>query len=128
MSNPVEAMDAMGVYAGLLDDLSKEFDEATDELDAAEEEWDKLYDAVAEDLKDEMAAADRKGDPAEHTITSITRRQHRAEYQRLRRAKHRMEKADRQLKTLTAALSGRQSELAALRDEMRALAGAGRPN
>jgi chromosome segregation ATPase len=121
-------MDAMGTYANDLDELSKEFDEATEELDAAEAAWDELYDAVAENLKDEMAAEQRKGDPAEHTITSVTRRQHRAEYQRLRRAKRRMEKADRKLKSKTAALSGRQSELAALRDEMRALSMSGRPN
>lgn len=117
MVTPADVLDAIQNDAEGLDYLTKELGDATHELDGAEEAWDELYDAVAEALKDEMAEAGRKGDPAEHTIVSITRRQHRAEYQRLRRAKRQLDKLEKQLGAKRAAMSGRQSQLNGLKDE-----------
>lgn len=120
MSNPVTVMQAIDAGSAELDRLSKALDQATDLLSEAEEAWDELYDAVAETLKEEMDEAQRKGDPAEHWITATTRKQHRAEYQTWRRAKKLVDKLEKQVKATTAALSGRQSELGALRDELKA--------
>jgi hypothetical protein len=116
-AEPVALLDAVDLDAHHLDQLSKIIDSCTAELEAAEEAWDELYDRVAESLKDDMDRAERKGDPAEHWITSTTRRQHRAEYQRLRRAKRNVEACQNILAAKRAALSGRQSELKALGDE-----------
>jgi chromosome segregation ATPase len=120
VSNPGTIIDAIHGDAADLDRLSKALHEATEALDAAEEAWDVLFDATAESLKDDLVQAGSTRDPAEHTITSVARRQHRAEYQALRRAKRRLEKLERQLQAKRAALNGRQSELAALRAEAHA--------
>lgn len=119
MSNPIAVLESVGAGAAALDDLDKALDVATVELDAAEEAWDELYDAVAESLISEYQEAGRKSDPAEHTITTATRRAHRVAYQRLRRAKRSLDRLEKQLQARRASLSGRQSELAAMRDEAR---------
>jgi hypothetical protein len=120
VSDPVTVMLAIDADALRLDELEKALGEAADLLDQAEEAWDEVYDAVAESLKTEMANEGRKGDPAEHWITATTRRQHRATYVNWRRARRAMDRIEKQVKAKTAAMSGRQSELGALRDEIRA--------
>lgn len=120
MADAITVLNALHDDLERLDNLGKAMYVATDELCAAEEAWDELYDAVAEDLKDEMQKESRKGDPAEHFVTSVCRRQHRAEYQRLRRAKRDLERLERISQVRRQMASGRQSELAALRDEVKA--------
>jgi hypothetical protein len=112
-------MEALADDLEKLDNIGKALYVATDELTDAEEAWDALFDAIAEDLKDAMEEAGRKGDPAEHVVTSVCRRQHRAEYQRLRRAKRDLERLQSLSQVRRQVASGRQSELAALRDESR---------
>lgn len=120
MSDPVTVMQAIDADACRLDQLEKLLGDCATALDAAEERWDEVYDKVAEDLKTEMAGEGRKGDPAEHWITSITRRQNREAYVNWRRAKRALAIAEKQVKAKADAMNGRQSELAALRDELRA--------
>lgn len=111
---------AIDASSSELDRLSKLLDSAIDALSQAEENWDELFDKVADDLKDQMAETGRKGDPAEHWIVTTTRKQHRAEYQTWRRAKKLVDKIEKQINATKGALSGRQSELSALRDEAKA--------
>jgi hypothetical protein len=101
-----------------LDRLGKAIYRAADELSQAEEAWEELWDAVAESLRDDMHEQGRKGDPAEHVILSETRKQHRAAYQRYRRAKRDLERLQLLSQVRRQQCSGRQSELAALRDEV----------
>jgi hypothetical protein len=100
-----------------LDGISKALYDANQRMDQTEAAWLLVYDAVAESLKDEMADEGRKGDPAEHWITSVARRQHRVVYQEWRNAKREVERLDRQLQAKRSAISGRQSELKSLQAE-----------
>jgi hypothetical protein len=113
-------MEALADDLERLDNLGKALYVATDELNEAEEAWDVLLDAVAESLREEYQERGRKSDPAEHTILSACRKQHRAEYQRLRRAKRDLERLQSLSQVRRQMASGRQSELSALRDESRA--------
>lgn len=118
MSDPVSVMLAIDDDAARLDELEKAIGDAADLMERAEEAWLEIYDRTAEDLKDEMAETGRKGDPAEHWVTSVARRQHRVEYTNWRRARRAYEKFDKQIGAKKAAMNGRQSELAVLRDEL----------
>lgn len=120
MPNPVALMDALDADAVRLDELEQLIETATDALDQAEQEWLEVADAVAESLKDEMREEGRKGDPAQHWVETQTRRQHRVEYTNYRRAERAVKRIKEQLRAKQAAMNGRQSELAALRDELRA--------
>lgn len=120
MSSAIEVLDALHDDLEKLDNLGKALYAATDELDAAEEAWHELYDSTAASLKEDMDEAGRKGDPAEHYVTSVCRAQHRAEYQRLRRAKRNLQRLQDLSQVRRQVASGRQSELGALRDEVRA--------
>lgn len=119
-SDPVVVMKAIDREAQWLDWLGKKLDDAVNTLDQAEARWDEIYDKVADDLKDQMDGQGRKGDPAAHWIESQARKENRVAYQNLRRAKRLVEKLEKQIRTASAAMNGRQSELAALRDEARA--------
>lgn len=123
---PLEVMNAIADGSSSLDQLGKDMDEAVQEYNAADEAWLELYDAVSETLREDYRNADRKTDPAEHVITSETRRQHRAAYTNWKRAKRRVDSLKEQIKARSAAMNGRQSQLGALRDEMRADAWAAR--
>ena len=120
MTDPAFLMQQIDNDAAWLDQIQKRIHEATEEFIASEEAWDELYDAVAEQMAEEYREQGRKSDPAEHTILAATRRAHRAEYQRLRRAKRKLEQAQSQLRAKSAAINGRQSELGALREEIKA--------
>jgi hypothetical protein len=74
-------------------------------------------------LRDVYRGDGRKSDPAEHSIASVTRRRHPDIYARYRRAKKKLDGLSLRLQAKRAALSGRQSELAALRDEFQAVQG-----
>lgn len=119
--NPEQLIDRIDRDAADLDRLSKAIHEATERLDVAEHNWELLFDEMGEYLKDQMAEEGRRGDPAEHWITSRARKQHRVVWVEYRQAKRRVEKLERQLRAKRSALNGRQSELSALRDEVRAL-------
>jgi hypothetical protein len=119
VSDPIALIEALDLDAQRLDQLEKLIENATDALDEAEARWDEEYDKVAESLKDDMAREGRKGDPAEHWITATTRREHRTVYETWRRARRAVERIEKQIKAKQAAQSGRQSALAALRDEAR---------
>lgn len=117
--NPAQVMHDLGEDTAYLDDLTKALALAETTLNQAEAEWDEVYDAIAEDLKDEMAGEGRKGDPAEHYITSVARRQHRDIYVTYRRSKRAVEMLERRLQAKKTATSGRQSLLNALQAELR---------
>jgi chromosome segregation ATPase len=117
--DPIVLIGEINQDARDLDRLSKRIHEESRRLDAAEHNWELVYDEVAEQLKEEMAEEGRKGDPAEHWIVTTTRRRYRPVWQEYREADRSVKKLERQLKAKTAALSGRQSELNALRSEMR---------
>jgi chromosome segregation ATPase len=119
MSDPGTILDQIATDTNDLDRLSKAIYKATARLDAAEQAWDEKYDAVMADLESEFAEAGRKSVP-EHTAVSAARRAHRAEYVEYREAARAVERMQRQLQAKRAALNGRQSELGALRDELRA--------
>jgi chromosome segregation ATPase len=125
MSDPGTVLERINADANDLDRISKRIFEATDLLDEAEARWDEVLDSVTATLEEEFSEAGRKSVP-EHTALSAARRQNREAYQNYRRAKRMLERLEKQLRAKTSALSGHQSELNALRDEQRALAGAGR--
>lgn len=120
VSDPGTVMLAIDADAHRLDELERLLGEAVDTLDSTEERWDECRDLIAESLKDDMVREGRKGDPAEHWIDSVTRRENRLAYQNYRRAKRAVTKIEQQIRAKQAAMNGRQSELAALRDEVRA--------
>lgn len=103
--------------AASLDEISKALHAANQRMDAAESGWLTVYDHIAESLKDDMKTEGRKGDPAEHWVTTVARQQHRVVYQEWRNARREVERLDRQLQAKKAAMSGRQSELKALQAE-----------
>lgn len=117
---PVEVMQKIAEGSASLDALGKAMDDAVAEYNDADETWLALYDDVGAALADEYRDIGRKTDPAEHTITAETRRQHRAAYTRWKRAKREVEKIRDKIRAETAATNGRQSQLGALRDELRA--------
>jgi chromosome segregation ATPase len=119
MSNPSDVLEAIGRDTSDLDRLSKRIYEATERQNKAEAAWDEVYDAIMADLEAEFADAGRKSVP-EHTAISAARRAHRAVYVEYREASRQAERLHRQLQAKRAALNGRQSELNALRDELRA--------
>lgn len=118
MSDPAIVLASIHKDAEDLDAIAKAVYVATNELDEAEQLWDEILDNTTADLEEEFAQAGRKSVP-EHTALSAARRQNRAVYQEFRKAKHKLERLQMQLKAKTAALNGRQSELRALADESR---------
>lgn len=118
-TDPVEHMKAIDHGAKWLDWITKALDTAVDNLDQAEAIWDELYDLTADSLKQEMEDEGRKGDPAAHWIESRARKENRVAYQNLRRAKRQVEKLEKQIRSVSAAMNGRQSDLSALRNEAR---------
>lgn len=127
VSDPTSILARIDEDANDLDRLSKRIFEATSLLDDAEERWDEVLDQVTRTLEEEYAEAGRKSVP-EHTALSAARRENRQAYQNFRRAKRAVERLQQQLSAKRAAASARQSELNALRDELRVYAGAGRPS
>lgn len=120
MSDPVQVILAIGGDAAALDLLEKALGDAQDAMDVAEECWLEVYDQVAEDLKDEMVSEGRRGDPAEHWVTTVARRHNRLAYTNWRRARRALEILQLRVQAKRSAMNGRQSQLAALRDEARA--------
>lgn len=119
MSNPTAVIDAIHRDAAFLDELSKALYEWTDLYDQAADAWETHLDAVTAALEEEFAAAGRKSVP-EHTALSAARRENRALWTKFKTTKRTLERLEKQLQAKRAALSGRQSELGALRDEVRA--------
>lgn len=115
--DPVQVVEAIDTDARSLDEISKALKDANDRQDRAESGWLTVYDGIAESLKDEMAEEGRKGDPAEHWITSVARRQHRVVYQEWRNARREVERLGQQLQAKRASMSGRQTLYKALQDE-----------
>lgn len=122
MSNPADILSKIDADAARLDELEQAMETATNLLDQAEEAWLETADKVAEDLKDEMREEGRKGDPAAHWVEAQARKSNRVAYTNYRRAERAVKRIKEQLKARQAAMNGRQSELAALRDELRATA------
>ena len=119
MSNPVALMEAIDADAVRLDELEQLLGTCVDTLDQAEERWLEVRDTVAESLKDEMEKQGRKADPAEHWIDTQARKENRVAYTNYRRAKRAVDKTQVQVQAKRAAMNGRQSSLAALRDEIK---------
>lgn len=117
MIDPSMVLERIHADAEDLDTLSKRLYAANERMDLAEHGWLVVYDGIAEALKTEMVDEGRKGDPAEHWVTTIARRQHRLVYQEWRNSRREVERLDRQLQAKKAAMSGRQSELRALQAE-----------
>lgn len=116
-------LDAAGVLADLdagtfrLSELERGLSVATDALDQAEQRWLEVYDATATALAEEMTAAGRKGDPAEHWIESTARRENRTAFGNYRRAKRLVERLEKQIRARQSVVNARQSQLNALRAE-----------
>lgn len=127
MIGPAQIMNEMAEDYTRLDELEKQLDIAIALLDDAEQQWLEVWDKVSEDLKEEMREDGRKGDPAEHTIESVARRQNRIAFTNYRRAKHARERIQLQLKAKHSSLSGRQTHLNALKDETYQTSGQQRP-
>lgn len=102
-----------------LDSLGKHLHEGVTKLVETEDKWEQKYDQFIEDLRDEYANSTSRL-PGEDVRLSLARQAHRAEWQAYRTAKRNVEQLERRLSAKKAALSGRQSELSALRDEARA--------
>jgi hypothetical protein len=115
-----QILDALFDGADHLDALSKQVDDYTDRLEDAEKLWDAAYDATMASLEEEYAEAGRKSVP-EHTCLSAARRRYPQEYQGYRKAKRDVERLQIKLKAVQGALSGRQSGMGALREELRAM-------
>lgn len=120
MSNPIEVLEALGDSAEELDQLGKDINQLTNEFLQAEAAWEQIYDQIADSLKEEMVEQGRKGDPAEHTILREARKADRLAWRRYRDAKKWLDANERQIRAAANAMSGRQSELNALKDEARA--------
>ena len=120
ITDPAGVMNEIAEGSATLDQLGKDMDAAVEEYNEASEAWLELYDQVSEDLRDQYKEAGRKTDPAEHVITSTTRAQHRAAYNRMKRAKRDVERVTIRIRAAAASTNGRQSQLGALRDEIRA--------
>lgn len=118
--DPAALMLALDNDADRLDELEAALGETTELLDQAEERWLEITDAVGESLKDEMDRQGRKGDPAAHWVESVARRQDRLAHTNYRRAKRAMDRIKEQIGAKKAAMSGRQSNLAVKREELRA--------
>lgn len=125
MSDPTSVLDRIAADSNDLDRISKAVYDATNLLDEAEARWDSVLDAVTQTLEEEYREAKRMSVP-EHTALSAARRQNREAYQNYRRAKRAVERLHKQLQAKTSALSGHQTELRALTEEHRALAGSTR--
>lgn len=121
--NPAQVMEALGSDAENLDEIQKLLNTANDLLNQTEARWDECYDAIAEDLKDELVKAGSTKDPSEHRIVSETRRKHRDVYVNYRRAQRAVATLERRLSAIGKAMNGRQSLLAAMRDEAQGNAG-----
>ena len=121
MSDPVAIMLAIDADATRLDELEQAIGNATDLLDTAEEAGLQVADVVAEALKTEMHEQGRKGDPAQHWVETQARKENRVAYTNYRRAERAVKRIKEQLRAKQAAMNGRQSELGALRDELRAV-------
>lgn len=119
MSNPAQVIDAIHRDAAFLDELSKALYEWTNLYDKAADAWEAHLDTITADLEEEFAAAGRKSVP-EHTALSAARRANRELWTNFKTSKRTLERLEKQLQAKRAALSGRQSELGALRDEVRA--------
>jgi hypothetical protein len=119
MTDPALVMAGMDADVQLLDTIGKQLDTATQALNVAEERWDIVLDTVTATLEEEYAEAGRKSVP-EHTALSAARRTDRVAYAEWRRARREVERLQARRQTVSAALSGRQSQLGALRDEARA--------
>ena len=101
-----------------LDNLSNQLENAHNALNGAEEAWERLYDDVAEELKQDALAEGKKADPAEHTILSVCRRQHRDEWMTYRRAKRAVDKLEKLSQNRRAELGGWQSAAGLLKAEL----------
>lgn len=119
--DPQQVLEDIAQDANDLDRLSKRIFEAVAILDEAETIWEDCFDRVMAALEDEFAEAGRKHVP-EHTAISAARRAHRAEWTTYRRAKRAVDRLQQQLQAKRSALSGRQSNLNALRDEAKVTA------
>ena len=119
-ADPATVEEELETTASALDTLGKELDAAVEEYNRADEAWLVLYDKVSEDLREQYREDGRKSDPAEHVITSETRRQHRAEYTEWKRAKRDLERIKQRMQSLGKVVSARQTQANGLREEMKA--------
>lgn len=119
-ADPISVEEDLNTKIGDLDQLGKDLDTAIERLDAAEEEWDRKYDEVEEDLKEEYHDLGRKSPPSEAAITSATRKAHRAAYIELRKAKRDLDRIEKRMQSARTLVSARQTQANGLREEMKA--------
>lgn len=124
MSNPIEVMESIHASCTTLDEIGKQLADANQRYMQARRPWFEHYDAVAADLEDEHRERGSKRDPSEHLIESTARRQNRALYHEFHDAEKELKNLQAQAEVVSSALSGKQSEMNALRDEMRAVGAA----
>jgi hypothetical protein len=118
-AEPAEVLRAIDELAVGLDQLSKDIDSGTDEYMEAEEAWLEVYDEAYEEL-DAERSPDSRSKPSQHACEVRARSKNRAAYHRYRRAKKNLDQLTARQSGMGKALSARQSELNALRDELAA--------
>jgi len=117
VTDPVTVQDNLELATAELDACSKALTDAVTSLDEAEDSWLKLFDETAQALKEEMVEEGRKGDPAEHVVTSVARRKDRLVYKRWRDARRQVDLLEKVSANRRSQLSGYQSQLKALDSE-----------
>lgn len=108
---PFEYEAGLESATGALSALSDELGSAYEAFDEVEAEWDAHRDTIAEDLKDQMVDEGRKGDPADHWVTSVARRRKPELYAEFRRCKRAIDRLNTQSSNRRSELTGYQSLL-----------------
>ncbi len=111
MSAADQYQEGLESSTGALSSLSTNLSDAYKDFDSIEEEWDQHRDVIAEELKEQMVDDQRKGDPADHWVTSVARRRKPEMYAAWRKAKRRIEKLTVQSSNTRSQLTGFQSLL-----------------
>jgi peptidoglycan hydrolase CwlO-like protein len=115
---PDTLQDALHTARMDLDTLGKDLNDAHTELDDAQDEWEKVYDAVVDGLEDEVAEGKRSL-PGEEVRRSIARRSDggwRA-WSRFRRAENEVKRIDKQIARIDKQIRAAQSELKQMQAE-----------
>lgn len=109
--NPVEVQERLEATAESLDNLSKGAAKVYEMLDEIEAEWDAHRDTIGEELKEQMVAEQRKGDPPDHWVTSVSRRRRPELYAAYRKARRLVARFEIESSNRRSELTGYQSLL-----------------
>lgn len=124
MREPWQLQDHLDGLVLELNDLSAQQDRWADELAAAQDAWEPIFDGFCEQLQSEYDDGDHKGAfPGQERLESMCRRatpENREAWRRIRRADHMLEKRNRRARNVDKQIGGLQSTLKTLGDEAKA--------